>query len=163
MIVVSDTSILIVLSQMRQLSLLPLLFEEIAIPEVVRIEYEMRPEQDGFVELSKLPWITIHDINRVNQRPDLGKGEAAAIELALEIEPDFLLIDDRRGRSAASELGIPVIGTIGVLELAAKSGLGLLEDYFSVLRTTSMFFSHKFLAERLAAFQLWQNSNRQQS
>ena len=65
------------------------------------------------------PWISrqsVHDKDLVNLlRHDLGAGEAEAIALARECNADFLLIDERLGRSAAKSLGLKVVGLVGIL------------------------------------------------
>ena len=45
----------------------------------------------------------------------LDAGEIEAIELALRIQPDFILIDERLGRREAELLGLKTIGALGVL------------------------------------------------
>lgn len=54
---------------------------------------------------------------------DLDKGEAEAIALAVESEAGLLLMDERRGRRAASRLGIPVVGVLGILVKAKETML----------------------------------------
>jgi uncharacterized protein len=54
---------------------------------------------------------------------ELDPGEAEAIALAIELNSDVLLMDERAGRQKALEMGLKVTGVIGVL-LTAK-GLGL--------------------------------------
>ena len=49
----------------------------------------------------------------------LGRGEREAIGLALQVEADALVLDDRPARKAAIARGLPVIGTFGLL-LKAK-------------------------------------------
>ena len=49
-------------------------------------------------------------------------GELEAICLAREIHAAAVLIDDRAGRNAAVQCGAPVIGTLGLLKLAAQRG-----------------------------------------
>jgi predicted nucleic acid-binding protein len=44
---------------------------------------------------------------------------------------DLLLMDDRRGRYAAKQLGLRVTGTLGILDLAAERGL---VDFASAIR-----------------------------
>jgi len=49
----------------------------------------------------------------------LDPGEAAALVLALEKSADFVLMDEAAGRKAAGQLGLTVIGVLGIL-LQAK-------------------------------------------
>ena len=49
----------------------------------------------------------------------LGAGESESISLALEIRAGLAILDDRPARRLAFALGIPIIGTLGLL-LAAK-------------------------------------------
>lgn len=53
---------------------------------------------------------------------EIDAGEREAILLAEELKADGILIDDRAGRIKAENRGIFVIGTLGVLEIAAASG-----------------------------------------
>ncbi len=53
----------------------------------------------------------------------LDEGERQAIQLALELKADLLIIDERAGREAAIQLNLPVIGTLGILEKAAERGI----------------------------------------
>jgi len=46
---------------------------------------------------------------------ELGKGEASSIALALELEECLLIIDERKGRKIAEDLGIDTIGSLGIL------------------------------------------------
>ncbi len=52
-------------------------------------------------------------------RASLGAGESEAIRLALEMKARLLILDDRPTRRLAQALGLPIIGTMGIL-LAAK-------------------------------------------
>ena len=53
----------------------------------------------------------------------LGKGETAAISLALELEADWILIDERRGTREARNRGFHVAGTLVVIQEAGARGL----------------------------------------
>jgi hypothetical protein len=56
-------------------------------------------------------------------RAGLGAGESEAIGLALELSADRVIIDELAGRSLAQHLGLPVIGTLGLLLTAKGKGL----------------------------------------
>jgi len=51
------------------------------------------------------------------------KDEAEAIVLALELNVDLLLVDEREARGLAKKLGLQVMGTLGVIALAKYRGL----------------------------------------
>lgn len=54
---------------------------------------------------------------------ELDPGEAEAIALAVERRADLLLIDEVRGRAAARRVGVPVVGSVGIIILAKHAGL----------------------------------------
>lgn len=122
MIVVSDTSPITNLIQVDQLEFLPALFGKIVIPESVFEELNRLPEQQTL--LQHIDWLQVTKVqnrtlvNALLEKLDIG--EAESIVLATEIKADYLLMDERRGRSKAIELGVPVTGLAGIL-LAAKS------------------------------------------
>lgn len=45
----------------------------------------------------------------------MDKGEASAIALAIELDDCLLIIDDLKGRKFANQIGLTIIGTIGVI------------------------------------------------
>jgi len=124
--IVSNTSPLTNLAAIDRLNLLHQLYGEISIPEEVFKELIAisSPEAKTEFPLHKdrwkaLPWLKIQ--NATNQHLvnslliELDKGEAEAITLAIELEAEFALIDERRGRKAASRLGVKTVGLLGVL------------------------------------------------
>ena len=133
-IVVSDTSAISNLIQIDQLPILTKLFSNVVIPvtvyaEVIRLN-EFGISIDSFVHaLSKQEGqIRIQEIlDPLDELPELrsflDRGEAEAIILAQELRADWLLIDERLGRQAATERGIPVIGLLGVLRLAKQENI----------------------------------------
>ena len=52
----------------------------------------------------------------------LDPGEAAAIQLAIEIDAHLLLIDERIGRYEATRRGVPVVGALGVMREGFRRG-----------------------------------------
>ena len=56
-------------------------------------------------------------------RANLGAGEAAVIELALQDGVPRVVIDERRGRRAALAVGLRVTGTLGLLGRAKELGI----------------------------------------
>jgi predicted nucleic acid-binding protein len=75
----------------------------------------------GFAHVT-LSWIQtqqIMDLAHVEElRVELDAGEAEAITLAIELDADLVLIDDHRGRIAASRLGLEITGILGIILVA---------------------------------------------
>ncbi len=117
-VVISDTSCLIILSKIGCLHILQSLFGEILITEEVKNEFgETLPD---WIVIKKAASYEIEKILLLN----VDEGEASAMALYLEQTEDALLIiDERKGRIIAQELGIKIIGTIGILIKAEEKGL----------------------------------------
>ena len=76
----------------------------------------------------------------------LHRGEAEALQLALQTGAAGVLMDDLDGRAEARKLGLVVIGTVGLLERAAENGLIDLPVAVAKLRSTNFFVSDELLA-----------------
>ena len=72
------------------------------------------------------PWITEHGLTQVIGpqilSAALGPGESEAISLALELSAEWLILDELKGRRLAEILGLPVMGTLGVLLYCKNRG-----------------------------------------
>lgn len=130
MIVVSDSSPLIALARIRKLELLAALFERIVIPAEVHGEVIIEGRGlPGAEEVSSAAWIEVAPPCVAPQQAiwkacdGLGAGERGAIVLAKSLQADLTLIDERKGRQVAAEVGLSVAGCIGVLESGARRGL----------------------------------------
>ncbi|NUQ26046.1 MAG: DUF3368 domain-containing protein [Saprospiraceae bacterium] len=125
MIVVSDTSVITNLVQIDQLTLLKDLFGSIVIPQKVYDELTKVPKQIDLIE--RLNWIEVKQISDRSHFDNLLKtldpGEAEAIVLAIELEADALLIDEKKGRKIAEEYGIIITGLLGILIIAKSENL----------------------------------------
>lgn len=151
MLVVADSSPLIVLINIEYIDILPRLFGKIVIPPQVSAELTLsnRPEPVRAFISSPPQWLLQQSPSIVKPIPMLHPGEVAAISLAVEIHADLLLIDELRGRRAAAARGIRFTGTIGVLEQAADSGMVDLKDAFERIKKSDFWISHELLDERL--------------
>ncbi len=119
--VISNTSPLINLAGVGYLDLLRQLYTELWIPELVLAEYEAKRGADE-PDLSAIPWIAVQPIapaSSLQALGTLGAGEAAAITLAQASNARLVILDDKRARRIARQVGLIVVGTLGVL-LAAK-------------------------------------------
>jgi predicted nucleic acid-binding protein len=128
MIIVSDASPLIALGRIGRLDLLNEIFGSLVLPDAVwREVVEAGIDKEGAAKVAVSPWISrrsVRDKSLVDLlRHDLCAGEAEAIVLAKECNADFLLIDERLGRSAAKSLGLKIVGLVGVLIEVRERGL----------------------------------------
>jgi hypothetical protein len=126
-IVVSDTFPIRALHHLALLELLKELCGQVYIPDAVADELHNPSLRFGSFDATLFPFLVIEsplDLNRVAifQRK-LDAGEAAALALALERKADYVLLDERAGRRIAHELGVNVIGVLGVLSEAKRRGL----------------------------------------
>jgi predicted nucleic acid-binding protein len=58
--------------------------------------------------------------NSLNQR--LGRGESEAMTLALELNADYIILDDFAARREASRLGLKVKGTLAIIKKLQQEG-----------------------------------------
>lgn len=123
MIAASNTSPLILLDNANHLWVLGKLFKKVVIPEAVNKEC-LRP--GGYIvpdwlQVIPVPKETSYLAKQLYQKVDAGEAEAIALSSALKT--DLLILDDLNGRRQAKDLGLPVVGTIGILTKAKQRGI----------------------------------------
>lgn len=128
MIIVSDTSALSNLALVEHLWLLEAIYQNVIIPDVVASELAAA-SNPAIPAILQLNWVQTKSVtqpqlaNQLQKERGLDAGEANAIALALEIQADDLLIDERLGRREAIRLGLSIIGILGVLLIAKQRNL----------------------------------------
>ena len=157
-LLVPDSGPLIALARVDLLHLPALLFSQVLVPAAVWDEVLRQPSEHERTRLlaalasgrlnipaeSGPPAATLDD-------PRLGAGERAAIGLALTREA-LVLIDERRGRQAAADAGLLVVGTVGLLARGRQLGLiGPVRPIVESLRAGGYYLAESLTRPVLAA------------
>ncbi len=124
--VISNSSPLINFATLGRFTLLRELYGTIVIPDAVYHEVVVAGQgQPGAAEVEQADWITREAVGNptvIAALHELGRGEAEAVALAVENPGSLLILDERRGRLAAINLHVNIIGTLGVLLVAKRKG-----------------------------------------
>lgn len=122
MIVISDTTPVISLLKAGHLEVLKDLFGEVIIPEAVFQELTgnatFKEEAAQVRSCSFIRVDRVKDQKTVNifrRVTGLDAGESESIVMAEEKQADLLLMDERKGRRVANQMGLTITGTIGIL------------------------------------------------
>ena len=116
-IIISDTSCFIILTNIGELHLLQKLYSKIITTIEIATEFgEPLPE---WVEILS---VKSKDTQRLLEM-QIDKGESSAIALALEISDSLLILDDIKARKIASQLGLSITGTLGIIIKAKLEGI----------------------------------------
>jgi predicted nucleic acid-binding protein len=141
MIVVADTTPLNYLILIEHIDVLPVLYGSVIIPAAVREEL-LHPSAPPAVNqwASNLPsWAEVRVPAPITHQfvNKLGKGEREAIALSQQFEANLILLDELLARKEAQQLGIKVIGTLGILKEAHQRGLLDFKQAVGKLRSTT--------------------------
>lgn len=128
MIVVSNASPILNLAAIGRLGLLQQLYGTVTVPQAVYREVVVvGAGQPGSGEVQAAGWVETRMVKNetaiASLKLEVDQGEAEAIALAVELQADLLLIDERIGRTIASRLGVKFIGLLGILIEAKHRGL----------------------------------------
>ncbi len=157
MIVVADASVLIGLSSIGYLHLIQEQFSgKLLIPPAVWKEVvEQGGDRPGSHQVSKADWINVHDLKNQDistiLKMELDEGESEAIALADELKADVVLLDEKDARRIAKQLGLRVLGTIGILVWGKRVGkINNLRQVLDILQNRAMFrISHTLYQQAL--------------
>lgn len=144
MAIVVDTSCLITLSKIGKVELLKEIFPEIFVPGAVEEEF-------GYELPEFLRVVAIKDKDLLEfSTSSLGPGESEVLTLAVELNADGVIIDEKKGRKEAKKLGLKLLGTLGLLLLAKKRGLiDDLEDMVDKIVENGFYISDSKIKEVL--------------
>ena len=147
--IISNNSPLVYLWHLDLLSLLRDLYTEVWIPREVEKEFlgiEKKSRQDA---LNNAPWIKAIDVTDpkdVLAYDRLDSGEAAVLALANEHEARLVIIDEKKARQEVLKIGLPFIGTVGILLEAKEEGLiGEIKPLLIALEENGMYLGESFM------------------
>lgn len=130
MIIISDTTPIISLMKAEQLDLLQKLFHEVIIPEAVFLELVSNTKFQKEAQIIRnCTYISVEEVvdtksvNIFRRVTGLDAGESEAIVMADEKKADLLLMDERKGRIVAKQMGLAITGTVGILLQSFDEGL----------------------------------------
>ncbi len=131
-VVITDTSCLIILEKIGMLDLLHQLFSTVlTTPEIAGEFGGIMPE-----------WIVVTPVKNELFKKELSGivdiGEASAIALAHEVTYNYLVTDDKEARNLAIKLGLPIIGSLGVLIRVKQAELIVsIKPFIELMKTTN--------------------------
>lgn len=145
--VIVNASPLICLFRSGLQNVLGQLWKQVNVPGAVWEEILAGPENDKAARmLASTTWAA-----KVEAPPipiqiaawDLGPGESEVLSFALANPGCFAVIDDAEARRCARALGIPFLGTGGVLIIAKKKGhIESVSEALEALRSSGLYISN---------------------
>jgi predicted nucleic acid-binding protein len=156
---VSNTSPISNLAIIDRLTLLNSQFSEVWIPPAVFHELIAHPNATALAAIQNAiqeRWIQTasplpsHLLSVLS--PHLHRGEAEAIALATDMKAGIVVIDEREGREFAAQAGLSVIGVLGILLRAKRSGqIPAIKPEIQSLREKAHFFVAAALEAKVLA------------
>ena len=125
MTVVCNATPLINFAVINRLDILQATFGQIVIPQAVFIETTASgfPGSQFVIQAIASDWLFVRSVLVIASTipRELDNGEREAIALALETDTQQILLDEREARQVAHQLGLQVMGTLGILLLAKNN------------------------------------------
>lgn len=113
---VTDSTCLIALDRINQLHLLSSVFSNVFAPPAVVQELG---KQFAFLTITPVGNPALVQVLNTQLDP----GESEAIALSMELACRNVVLDDKKARRIANQLGLRVVGTLGVLLRAKRLGV----------------------------------------
>ena len=149
----ADAGPLIALARIEGLAWLPAVSERVFVAQAALAECLAEPERDEHSAIRHAlirHWL--HPVEHpamTNVHEGLGAGESATLHCAIE-RGCRVLLDDRLARRVALQLGLPVVGTLGLLIAAKRRGLlGQVRPSLERLQASGYVLSEAVLADAL--------------
>jgi hypothetical protein len=155
-LIVVNTSPLLALDASNQIDVLRSLYQRIVVPDVVDEELSVgkaRPLLPGGLTAAHRSWMEILPLSgppNASLAARLDPGEAAVIQLALELGAALVLIDERIGWREARNEGLTPIGSVGIILLAKKKGLLTeVKPHLHEMRNKGVYLSRKVVDDAI--------------
>jgi len=130
MTIISDTACLSALARIGRLELLHSLFGRVIMPRAVHEELLALATFNVDVAIfSNQSWLVIMEpahcllLQELLDNPKIDPGESHAIALAVELQADWVILDDLNARKIAAGLGLNITGLGGILLQAKTAGI----------------------------------------
>lgn len=144
---VANASPVIVLAKAGHLRLLKELADELVLPDAVVAEVLAGPESDPARQALEAGWGMRQPEGVIASELlewGLGPGETAVLALARARGRSTAILDDAAARDCAKAIGVPVLGTLGVVLRAKKRGLiSLAADVLRAIRIAGLYLDDR--------------------
>ncbi len=145
--IVTNTSPLLAFAKMQACSIIGKLPFEFVCPAEVETEILVGANQGYETEIPE--WLKVLNLSSAISPlaiASLDVGEAAVIQLGLELNIQTVCIDERKGRSAALAVGLKVIGSLGLLGKAKTLGLiSEIKPFIEKAKIGGIFYDEKLI------------------
>jgi predicted nucleic acid-binding protein len=146
---VANASPVIALAKAGQLNLLASAAGELVLPEAVVAEILAGPASDPARQALEAGWghrVAPRNVPTAVLEWSLGAGETSVLAVALERPGSVVILDDAEARMCARTLGVPCVGTLGVVLRAKQNGhIASAAAVMRALRTAGLFLDDTLL------------------
>lgn len=146
-LVIADSGPIFSLALIDKLDILDSLFDEVKIPHAVWEEITFDSSKADYQTIYSFFKDRIQRIKGFNELIIImDASESESVILYKEIQADFLLIDDKKARNIAENIGVNCIGVIGLLAVAKNRGfIEELKTIFETFILNKRFYSLELL------------------